>query len=188
MRTSLIAIASLLATPAFAAGGGDYGFVSLYNTDWVVLIGFLAFLGVLFFFRVPGMIFGLLDQRADTIRNELNEARALKEEAQELLASYERKSREVQEQADRIVAEARTNAQDLAAQTKAEIEASIERRLAAAEDQIANAEAKASRAVRDRAASIAVAAAADVIAGQASAADQNSLIDDAIGEVERRLN
>ena len=118
----------------------------------------------------------------------LDEARALREEAQTILASYERKQREVAEQSERIVAQAREEAQAAAEQAKADLKASIARRLAAAEDQIASAEAGALREVRDRAVSIAVAAAAEVIAAKTSAADQNKLIDSAIEEVSARLH
>ncbi|GAB5448571.1 F0F1 ATP synthase subunit B [Gymnodinialimonas sp.] len=185
-KLTLLSAFALIASPAFAAG--DYGLVSLFNTDWVVMIGFMLFLAILFYFGVPGMLGGMLDKRADGIRSELDEARALREEAQTLLASYERKAREVEEQSARIVSEARVNAETAAEQAKAEIARSITRRLAAAEDQIASAEAKASRAVRDSAASAAVAAAAEVIAGGTSAADQNKMIDEAIDEVGRQLH
>ncbi|MEJ6393679.1 F0F1 ATP synthase subunit B [Gymnodinialimonas sp. 2305UL16-5] len=190
MRIVTFATAALITAPAFAADDKPHGLLdpSFGNSDWVVLIGFLTFLAVLFYFGVPKMLADMLDQRAEGIRSELDEARALREEAQSLLASYERKAREVEEQSARIVAEARSNAEDAAEEAKGEIERSIARRLAAAEDQIASAEAKANRAVRDRAATVAVAAAAEVIAGRTSAADQNALIDDAISEVERQLH
>ncbi len=184
----------LFATPAFAAGEEGYDAPhglfdpSLGNTDFVVLIGFLLFLAILFYFGVPAMLGRMLDQRAEGIRAELDEARALREEAQTLLASYERRAREVEEQSSRIVAEARASAEEAAELAKADIARSITRRLAAAEDQIASAEAKASRAVRDRAASVAVAVAAEIIAGQTSAADQNKMIDEAIDEVGQRLH
>jgi F-type H+-transporting ATPase subunit b len=63
---------------------------------------------------------------------------------------------------------------------------SIERRLAAAEDQIASAEAKAVRAVSDRAVEVAVAAAGEIIASRMAAADADSLIDASIDEVTTR--
>lgn len=190
----LTILLTIAATPALAAGEGGYDSPhglfdpSLGNTDWVVLLGFLLFLAVLFYFGVPKMLGGMLDQRAEGIRSELDEARALREEAQTLLASYERKAREVEEQSARIVTEARSNAELAAEQAKADIERSIARRLEAAKDQIASAEAKASRAVRDKAATVAVAAAAEVIASSTKAADQNKMIDDAIEEVGRQLH
>ncbi|RZV47928.1 MAG: ATP F0F1 synthase subunit B, partial [Sphingomonadaceae bacterium] len=127
---------ALMATPALAA---DKPFFSLANTDFIVLLGFLLFIGILIYFKVPGMITGLLDKRAEDIRAELDEARKLREEAQTVLASYERKQREVQSQADEIVAHARDEAALAAEQAKADIAASIERRLQAAEDRIASA-------------------------------------------------
>lgn len=186
MRQLILVPALLLAaSPAFAAGGP---FFSLKNTDFVVLLAFLLFIGVLFYFKVPGMIGGLLDKRADTIRGELEEARALREEAQTLLASYERKQKEVQEQADRIIAQAKDEAATAAEQAKADLQKSITRRIAAAEDQIASAEAAAIKEVRDRAVVIAIGAARDVIAKQMTAADGNKLIDEGIEVVDAKLH
>ncbi len=130
----------------------------------------------------------MLDKRAEGIRTDLEEARALRDEAQSLLASYERKQKEVKEQAGRIVAKAREDAGIAAEQAKEDLKKSIARRLAAAEDQIASAQATAVREVRDQAILIAVAAAKEVIAKQLTAADGNKLIDGAIAEVEAKLH
>ncbi|MCL4105104.1 UNVERIFIED_CONTAM: hypothetical protein GTU68_018811 [Idotea baltica] len=181
----LILFLSVFASPAFAATGP---FFSLKNTDFVVLVSFILFIGVLFYFKVPGLLGGMLDKRADGIRSDLDEARALREEAQTLLASYERKQKEVQEQADRIVAAAKEEAAQAAVQAKADIEASIARRLEAAKDQIASAEASAVRDVRDRAVTVAIGAAQDLIAKQMTAAAGNDLIAEAIEEVEKKLH
>lgn len=181
----LALILPLGATPAFAASGP---FFSLYNTDFVVLISFLAFVGVLVYFKVPSILMGMLDKRAETIRKDLEEARALREEAQTILASYERKSREVSEQADRIVRTARAEAEAAAEEAKADLARSIERRLKAAEDQIDSARAAAVRQVRDRAVAVAIAAARDVIAGQMTQADAERLIDSSIDAAAKNLH
>lgn len=173
------------ASPAFAASGP---FFSLGNTDFVVLLGFIVFIAVLFYFKVPGMIGGALDNRAQGIQAELDEARALHEEARGLLASYERKQREVQAQADAIVAAAKEDAVLAAEQAKADLEKSIARRLAAAQDQIASAEAAAVKEVRDQAVAAAVAAAQSVLAKQMTAAQANKLIDEAIATVAQKLH
>jgi len=190
MQKLLFPVVMLAATPAFAAGDYEpgYGFTSLFNTDYVVLIGFLLFLAILFYFNVPAMLGGMLDKRAEDIKAELDEARALREEAQTLLASYERKQREVAEQSERIVASAKADAEAAAEKAKADLATSIARRLQAAEDQIANAEGKAVKQVRDRAVDVAIAAAADAIAKSMAGADADNLIDSAIGEVEQRLH
>lgn len=182
----LIALPALLvATPAAAATGP---FFTLSNTDFVVLLAFLLFLAVLVYFKVPGMVGKMLDKRATDIKSELDEARALREEAQTILASYERKQREVKDQADRIVAQAKQEAEANAEQARADLEKSIARRLAAAEDQIASAEAAAVKEVRDRAIAIAVAAAREVIAEQMTDRKRDELIDSSIKQVDARLN
>lgn len=178
-------MAGVTATPALAAEGP---FFSLGNSDFVVLIAFIVFIGILVYFKVPRLVMGMLDKRADEIRSELDEARQLREEAQTLLASYERKQKEVQEQSERIVAHAKEEAQLAAQQAKADLERSIERRLQAADEQIASAEANAVKEVRDRAVAVAVAAAREVIASKMTATRANKLIDESIGTVESKLH
>lgn len=177
--------ALMIASPAFAAKGP---FFSLANTNFVVLIAFILFIGVLVYFKVPTLVGGMLDKRAEGIKSELDEARALREEAQTLLASYERKQKEVQEQADRIVAHAKSEAAEAADQAKKDLEVSIQRRLQAAEGQIASAEANAVREVRNKAIAVAVAAAKDVVAKSMSAEDNKALIEDSIKQVDAKLH
>ncbi|KZY25419.1 ATP F0F1 synthase subunit B [Sulfitobacter sp. HI0040] len=186
MRLILSAtFAGLVASPALAAGEV---FFSLKNTDFIVLLAFLLFIAILIYFKVPTMLAGMLDKRADGIKSELEGARALREEAQTLLASYERKQKEVQDQADRIVSAAKDDAQKAAEKARADLAKSLERRMAAAEDQIGSAQAAAVKEVRDQAITIAVAAAREVIAKQMTAAEGNALIDDAIRQVDAKLH
>lgn len=182
----LVAILALTASPAFAASGKP--FFSLSNTDFVVTISFLVFVGVLLYYKVPAMIARLLDGRAAQIKAELEEARALRDEAKAVLASYEKKQKEVQEQSERIVASAKEEAMAAAAQAKADLKAAIARRLAAAEDQIASAEASAIREVREKAIAVAVAAAGDVLSKQMTAEGAAASIDAAIAQVEAKLH
>lgn len=173
------------ATPALAADGPLF---SLANTDFIVLLAFIAFIALIIYFKVPGRVMGLLDSRAEGIRSDLDEARALRDEAEQILASYERKRAEVAEQADRIVAQAREDARLAAEQAKVDLQASIARRLAAAEEQIASAQAGAVREVRDAAITVAIDAARDVIARQMSTAEANRLIDESIATVGDKLH
>jgi F-type H+-transporting ATPase subunit b len=185
-KLSIIAIAAaLFGTPAVAAGGP---FLSLGNTDFVVLLGFITFILILVYYKVPGMLAGLLDQRAEGIRSDLDEARALREEAQALLASYERKSREVQDQAAQIVVHAKEEAAAAATKAHEDLQASIARRLSAAEEQILSAQAAAVTEVRNRAVTVAITAARSVIAGQMNASTANALIDASIKEVGQKLH
>lgn len=181
----LTLLLAVTATPALANSGP---FFTMKNPEFMVLLGFILFLALLAYLKVPALLGGMLDKRAEGIKSDLNEAKALREEAQTILASYERKQKEVQEQADRIVEAAKAEAQNAAAQAKEDLKDSIKRRLAAAEDQIISAQASAVKEVRDSAIVVAVAAANDVIAKQLTAADGNGLIDDAIKDVAAKLH
>lgn len=178
-------ILALSAGPALAA---TEPFFSLRNTDFVVLLGFLAFIGILIYFKVPQRITGMLDDRAAGIRTDLAEARALRDEAHALLHSFDRKTREARAQADAIVAAARTEAKAAAAQAKIDLQASVARRLASAEDQIESARAAAIRDVRDRAIQVAVTAAGDIVARQMSDAQADALVDRSIDAVAAKLH
>jgi F-type H+-transporting ATPase subunit b len=184
------ALLTVAALPASAATKNIFSaeFYKLTNTDFIVTLAFLIFLGVLFYFKVPKLIGDMLDNRAKQIRSDLDEARALRDEAQTLLASYERKHREVADQAARIVAQAKEEAQLAANEARAALEASVARRLQAAEEKIASAEASAIRGVRDQAVQVAVAAAGDVLAKQMTKETAAAMIDESIKTVEARLH
>ncbi|MCB1354077.1 MAG: ATP F0F1 synthase subunit B [Rhodobacteraceae bacterium] len=160
----------------------------LNNTNIVVSIGFILFVGVVIYYGVPKLLASKLDSRAASIKADLEEARALREEAQTLLAGYERRQREVQIQADEIVKAARSEAAQAAETAKADIRAAVDRRLTTAGEQIKAAEQAAIRQVKDRAVTVAIAAAGDVIRDKMKAADVNAMIDASIKEVGSKLH
>jgi F-type H+-transporting ATPase subunit b len=181
-----IAIAmTLTASPALAATGP---FFSLHNTNFVVMIAFLLFVAVLVWQKVPRLVGRLLDDRSNMIRNELDEARLLREEAKALLASYEAKQKEVQAQSLRIVATAKEEAQAAAARAKVDLQASIARRMAAAVDQIDAAVKSAELAIRNQAILVSTAVAGEVLAKQMTPDTAASSIDAAIAEVAAKLH
>ncbi|MDC3347731.1 ATP F0F1 synthase subunit B [Paracoccaceae bacterium] len=158
------------------------------DSNLVVTLTTVLFIALLVYLGVPKKIAGLLDARADKIKAELEEARRLREEAQTLLASYEKKQKEVEGLAEQIVANAKSEAENAAVQAKEDLKASIARRLKGAEDQIASAEASAVKEVRDRAIAVATQAASAVIAEKMSASSGNDLIDASIKEVGAKLH
>jgi F-type H+-transporting ATPase subunit b len=160
----------------------------LNNTDIVVAIGFLIFVGVLIYFGVPRLLTTRLDARAAQISADIAEAKSLREEAEVLLKGYERKQKEVAAQAEGIVAAARREAERAAEQAKIDIGTSAARRLQAATEQIAAAEQAAVREIRDRAASIAVAAAGDVIRASMGGDQADAMVEAAIREVGAKLH
>ena len=160
----------------------------LHDSHFVVGLSFVLFFGLLAYLKVHKLLGSLLDQRADRIRQELDEVRRLREEAQAIFAEFERKHREVETQVGEIVAHAKLEAEQAAENAKADLAASIERRLRGADEQIAMAEDNAVREVRDRAVQVAIAAAAEVMAARLTDARADALVDDAIESVGELLH
>jgi F-type H+-transporting ATPase subunit b len=159
-----------------------------YDTYFVVALSFLIFVGVLYRYKVHHMAFSALDARADRIRSELNEAKRLREEAQVLLSSYEKRQKEIESDAAAMVEQAKEDAVETAEVMKREALAAIDRRVKAAAEQLAASEAAAVRQVKDRAVAVAVAAAADVLRNNLGGDAVNASIDDAIAVAGQRLN
>ncbi|MEM6440560.1 MAG: ATP F0F1 synthase subunit B [Pseudomonadota bacterium] len=160
----------------------------LDDSNFVVGLAFVFFVMLLLRFNVPARLNAALDARAERIQEELDEARRIREEAQTLLASYERKQKEVEGQAQDIVAHARAEAELAKDQALKDLEVAIARRIKAAEDQIASAEADAVRAVRDEAVRVAVGAAQDALSDGLSKAGRSALIDAGIEATAAKLH
>lgn len=156
-------------------------------TFWA-FIGLLIFLGMMVYIKVPGMITKALDGRAEKVRDELEEARRLREEAQAVLADFRRKTQNADDEADAIIAQAKSEAERMTQEAEAALEEMIVRRTNAAEMRIAQAEAQALKEVRSSATDIAIAASEKLLADQAKGATAASLIDNAIADVKERIN
>ena len=87
----------------------------MMETENWVAFGFLCFLALLAYLGVYRKVFDSLDARQGRIKSELDAARKLREEAQALLAEFERKGREAETEAAAIIESAKAEAERLAA-------------------------------------------------------------------------
>ena len=156
--------------------------------EFWVLIAFLIFMGILVWKGVPALIGKALDNRAAGIRAELDDARRLREEAQQLLADYQRKTREAEDEAKSIVEAAKREAENLAAETRKAMAEQVERRTKAAEEKIARAEAQALADVRATAVDLAVKASEGILKAKLAGEAGTSLVDSAIRDLKGKLN
>ncbi len=156
-------------------------------TFWA-FIGLILFFAVIAYAKVPAMITGALDKRADTIKQELEEARRLREEAQSILADYQRKRQEAEGEAEAIVAEAKLEAERLTEETNAALEEMMQRRTKAAETKIAQAEASAIAEVRARAAEVAALAAEKVVTKKMTVRKSSDIMKASIEQIKANLN
>jgi F-type H+-transporting ATPase subunit b len=160
----------------------------LQMAEFWVAVAFVAFLLILAYYKVPALIARVLDDRAAAIRKELDEARRLREEAQSLLADYQKKHRNAGQEAEAIVEQARREAEAFAAETRKSLAETVERRRKQAEDKIARAEAQAVEDVRAAAVDMAIAAAEKILREKAAGAGGAALIDESIKTLKGRLN
>lgn len=158
------------------------------NPEFWVLIAFLIFCGMLLWAKVPGLVGKALDDRAEAIRKELDEAQRLRKEAEQLLADYQRKAREAEAEAKTIIETANREAESMAAQAKKALAESVERRTKLAQEKIARAEAQAVSEVRATAVDVAVLAAEKIMASKGAGAGGASLVDESIKALKAKLN
>lgn len=159
----------------------------LEQPEFWVAIGFLVLVG---FAARPGVKItrAMLDARAERIRRALDEATQIREEAQHLLAEYQRKQRDAAKEVGAVVAQARAEAARTAREASERLEALLRRREQLVLDRIAQAEAEAMQQVRNVTVDIAVAAARRLIAERLDAATGARLIDSAIDELPHKLH
>ena len=158
----------------------------LHDHHFWVLISFLIFIALAW---KPAMrsITSALDNRAVRIRSDLDEARRLRDEAEQLLAEYRRQERDGAAQAQAIITHAKDEAERIAAQAARDLDLLLARRQRLAEERIAQAEARAAAEVRAAAVDTAIAAAREVIASQVDERRGGALIDSAIAALPQRL-
>ncbi|MCP4382369.1 MAG: F0F1 ATP synthase subunit B [Hyphomicrobiales bacterium] len=156
-------------------------------TFWA-LIGLVLFLGLLVYMKVPGAITGALDKRAVSISEELDQARKLREEAQSLLADYQRKAREAESEAEEIIDQAKREAEALGVEARQRMEDYVTSRTRMAEEKITQAEVQALQEVKALSADVAIAAAARLLAAKAKGEVAESLVASAIDDVKSKLH
>jgi len=155
-------------------------------TFWVA-VAFFVFAGLMLWKARQPVLKGL-DARAERIRAELDEAQRLREEAQKALAEYKRKQRDAAKEAEDLLANARHEAELLRRQAAADLEQTLARREKAALDKITQAETQAVLDVRAKAVDIAIAATAKLLSENVDPTRDQSIVDQAIKDLGRKLH
>lgn len=156
-------------------------------TFWA-FVSLILFLALIAYLKVPGMVGKALDERAERIRRELDDARALREEAQQLLVEYQRKRREAEQEAAELVSAAKREAESIVADAKVKTEEYVARRTVLAEQKIAQAERDAVNEVRARAVDVAVAAASKILGDTVDGKVDGALFDKSLTQLKENLN
>ena len=158
------------------------------DAEFWVGAAFVLFIALLMFVGVPKALLGMLDARAQKVRDQLAEAERLRTEAEHLLASITKEREAAEKTAQEIIANAKEQAKRLKAQAKVQLEEQIKRRAEQAERKIAQAEAQAAAEVKAAAADLAAELAEKVLTVRLAAQGSDPLVDRAIKDLPAKLS
>ena len=170
---------------SYAAGSKEM--FSLNNTDFVVLISFLIFVGVLIYFKVPSIIAKFLDKRSDDIKNEIERAGEILEEAKKILSSIESDHIKTTETIEKMVATAKDRATNEEEKVKKHIEELMKNKLSSAEGQIKSNERKIFEEIEQRAIDLSIEKVRVILSKSLSASDYKRHFDSSMGSVKKGL-
>ena len=154
--------------------------------EFWVAVGFLILLAVLFK-PAKKMVIASLDSRAEKIRSSLDDAEKLREEAQHVLADYQRKQREAAKEIEGLVANARSQAETMRCEAENSVKNALARREQVALEKISQKEADAIAEVRNLAVDMAIKASGELLERRLGQKQSQELIETAIRELPRNL-
>ena len=104
-------------------------------TFWVT-ISFLIFIGILIYFKIPQKIKGLLEENILNIKNQINEAEKLKEDAKNILTEHEKKISNTKNEVKAMINKANEESDKNVIRTNKEFHNLMENRKKNAEERI----------------------------------------------------
>jgi len=179
--------------PAFALSygvshaAGSKKMVSLDNTDFVVLISFLIFVGILIYFKVPSIVGAFLDKRSNDIQSEIEKASEILEEAKKILSSIEADHKRTSETIGQMVETARSRAGEEEEKAKKNIEELMKNKLISAEGQVMSNERKILDEIEDRAIDLSIEKVKVKLSQSLSSSDYDNQFNASIQSIEKGL-
>ncbi len=178
-----------LLTAATAAHAGEehaeaaaFG-VAMLSPGFFVALAMLVVFAIAFKAGAPKMIAGMLDAKIAGIRQQLDEAKALRAEAERLRDEYARKAADAEKDIAAMRASAERNAVEIVEKARADAAALIARHKTASTAKIAAAERAVIAELRATAATAAAAAARELIADKHGEQTDRKLADQIIAGI-----
>ena len=186
-KSSLITVLAFVISSGAAYAAGSKKIISLDNTDFVVLISFLIFVGVLIYFKVPTIVASFLDKRSADIQNEIDKASEILEEAKEILSSIEADHIRTSETIEQMVMTAKDRAREDEEKAKKQIEELMKSKLISAEGQVRSSERKILEEIEARAIDLSIEKVRANLSKSLSGNDYDKHFDASIRSIEKGL-
>lgn len=159
----------------------------LHNPETWIIVSFVLFIAIFAKLVLP-FINKALDGRANTIREQLEQASRLRAEAQALLASYQAQQAAMLKEAEAIVATAQRDAAAIRARAAEDLKQTLDRRTQQAQEKIARAEAEAINQIRTRIVETAVESARVTLAGKPEDASDARAVSAALTAIAQQIH
>ncbi|MBI1276092.1 F0F1 ATP synthase subunit B [bacterium] len=129
-----------------------------------------------------------LDKRADIIKHDLTEALRLREEAQNLLATFQRRQRDAMIEAEDIVTRAKSEADLMLHEAEKNLEEMLNKRIEIAMAKINQAETQAVQEIKSQAVDAAMNSAQNLIASQLGKSTSQELFQRSLKDIQKKLH
>ena len=186
-RSFMITLLAFALSPGAGYAAGSKKMISLDNTDFVVLISFLIFVGVLVYFKVPAIVASFLDKRSEDIQNEIEKASEILEEAKEILSTIEADHIRTSETIEKMVITAKDRAEEEEEKAKKHIEELMKSKLLSAEGQVRSNERKILEEIEARAIDLSIEKVREKLSKSLSGNDYDKHFDSSIQSIEKGL-
>ena len=186
-KSLLITFLAFVISSGIGHAAGSKKIISLDNTDFVVLISFLIFVGVLVYFKVPAIVASFLDKRSEDIQNEIDKASEILEEAKEILSSIEADHKRTSETIEQMVMTAKDRAGGEEEKAKKQIEELMKSKLISAEGQIRSNERKILEEIEERAIDLSIEKVRAKLSKSLSGNDYDKYFNASIQSIEKGL-
>ena len=186
-KSLLITLLAFVISSGSGYAAGSKKIISLDNTDFVVLISFLIFVGVLVYFKVPAIVASFLDKRSADIQNEIDKASEILEEAKEILSSIEADHKRTSETIEQMVMTAKDRAGEEEEKAKKQIEELMKSKLISAEGQVKSNERKILEEIEARAIDLSIEKVRAKLSKSLSGNDYDKYFNASIQSIEKGL-
>ena len=129
--------------------------MTLDATFWVT-ISFFIFLGILIYFKIPQKIKDILEQNISSIKNQLEEAEKLKEDAKNILTEHEKKISNSKNEVKKMISKASDEAEKNVIRVNEEFHSLMENRKKNAEERIRQLKNQAVKDIKNASVKIAI--------------------------------
>jgi len=160
----------------------------LNDPETWVAASFILFVALLLYLKLPNKLTDYLDNRSARIARELDDARKLREEAEAVLAEYQRRASNAHAEAAAIITQAEVEAETYAREVRATFDEVLARHMAQAELKIRQGEQKALKEIRTQVSTLAIAGAEQVLKQKISGVMSETMITTSIDGVKKRLH